>query len=308
MGFSHIKSSEEFVNKLYTGVTTAKVLAVNPTKEALEALGMNVQKEPVYAGTARTGEKQMRVNFLLAVNIGEDKPKLMNLSFFINDAFQKGSTSGKYQVIDKYGRTAWATESDIETHSIPQYSNGPASIDKDYRKLYVGEAALEQFIRALLCLDDAEYYNSNTATRVVRTGKELEDCEGTLEDVKAIIDGNINELKNIVKMAANNEVKILLGVKNNNDGRQFQAIYADLFVKNRTQMATAIKIFEKNYNDRTKAGAYKTSEFEVSEVHEYKVVPTTFATTSAQEVPATDNIMDDIPADAMEIDDLPMSM
>lgn len=304
MGFSHVKNSEEFVNKLYTGVTTAKVLAVNPTKAELEALGMNAQNEPVYAGTARTGEKQMRVSFVLAVNVGEEKPKLMTLPFFLNDAPQKGSASGKYQIIDNYGRTAWATEADIEANAVPQYASGPARIDKNYRKLYVGEAALEQFIRALLCLDDAEFYNTNTGSWNTRTGKELEECEGLLEDVKAIINGDINELKGIVKMAENNEVKILLGVRNGNDGRQFQAVYSDLFVKNRTRMTTAIKLFERSYNDRVSGGGYKTSEFEVSEVHEYKVVPTSFTTApQQQEIPETDTLDidasdDDLPFEA----------
>ena len=301
MAFKHANNSEEIVRRLYTGVGVAKVIAVNPTKDEMESIyGMSVQNEPVYAGTARTGEKQMRVSFILSVNVNEDKPILTNLTFFLNDAFMKGSNSGKYQVIDKYGRTAWATQDEIDANKIPQYANGPARIDKAYRKVYSGEANLEQFIRALLCLNDAEYYNSNTSSWVKRTGSELDACEGVLEDVKAIINGNIQELKDIVKMASNNEVKILLGVRNSNDGRQYQAVYTDLFVRNKSKMETAIEQFKRSLDDRVSNGGYNTGEFDVAPVHEYKVVPTSFATEESKpEIPATDS-NDDMPEEFPE--------
>lgn len=290
MAFKHANNSEESVRRLYTGVGVAKVIAVNPTKAEMEQIyGTTVQNDPVYAGTARTGEKQMRVSFVLSVNTNEEKPLLTTLTFFLNDVFMKGTNSGKYQVIDKYGRTAWATQEEIDANKIPQYSNGPARLAVPYRKVYSGEAQLEQFIRALLCLDDPEYWNSNTSSWVARTGGELDACEGTLEDVKAIINGNISELREIVSLASNNEVKVLLGVRNNNDGRQYQAVFTDLFVRNKSRMETAIKQFERELDDRIKNGGYKTTEFDVLPIHEYKVVPTSFATEETKpEVPSTD--------------------
>lgn len=294
MAFKHANNSEEVVRRLYTGVGVAKVISVNPTKAEMESIyGTAVQNEPVYAGETQNGDKQMRISFVLSVNVGADKPMLTNLTFFLNDVFMKGTNSGKYQVIDKYGRTAWATQEEIDSNKIPQYTNGPARIDRAYRKVYSGEANLEQFIRALLCLDDAEYYNSNTSSFVTRTGAELDACEGTLEDVKAIIDGDIQELKDIVAMASNNEVKVLLGVRNSNDGRQYQAVYTDLFVRNKSRMDTAVKMFERSLDDRIQNGGYKTTEFDVAPIHEYKVVPTSFATEEAKpEVPATDTVGD----------------
>lgn len=296
MAFKHVNNSNEVVRKLYTGIGVAKVVAVNPTKAEMEAIyGSAVQNEPVYAGISGTGEKQMRVSFILSVNVGGDIPILTNLTFFLNDSFMKGTKSGKYQVIDKYGRTAWATQEEIDANRMPEYSNGPARIDKSYRKVYSGEANLEQFIRALLCLDNPEYWNSSTSSWVERTGGELEKCEGILEDVKAIINGDIKELRDIVGMASNNEVKVLLGVRNSNDGRQYQAVYTDLFVMNKSRMETAVRMFEKNLDERVRGGGYKTSEFEVSPVHEYKVVPTSFAADEAKpDIPATDT-QDDLP-------------
>ena len=222
MAFKHANNSEESVRRLYTGIGVAKVIAVNPTKAEMEQIyGTTIQNEPVYASTTQYGGKQMRVSFVLSVNINEEKPMITTVTFFVNDTFMKGTTSGKYQVIDKYGRTAWATQEEIDANKIPQYSNGPARIDKSYRKAYSGEVQLEQFIRALLCLDDPEYWNSNTSSWVTRTGRELEMCDGILEDVKAIINGDISELKECVSLGKNNEVKVLFGVRNNNDGRQY---------------------------------------------------------------------------------------
>ena len=303
MAFKHANNSEESVRRLYTGVGVAKVIAVNPTKAEMEQIyGTTIQNEPVYAGTTRSGEKQMRVSFVLSVNINEEKPMLTTVTFFVNDTFMKGTTSGKYQVIDKYGRTAWATQEEIDANKIPQYSNGPARIDKSYRKAYSGEVQLEQFIRALLCLDDPEYWNSNTSSWVTRTGKELEMCDGILEDVKAIINGDISELKECVSLGKNNEVKVLFGVRNNNDGRQYQAVFTDLFVRNKSRMETAINQFESKLDDRIKNGGYKTTEFDVAPIHEYKVVPTSFATEEAKpEVPATD-VPEDMPEEFPELE------
>lgn len=301
MAFKHANNSEESVRRLYTGVGVAKVIAVNPTKAEMEQIyGTTVQNEPVYAGTARTGEKQMRISFVLSVNINEEKPMLTTATFFVNDTFMKGTNSGKYQVIDKYGRTAWATQEEIDSNKIPQYSNGPAKIDKSYRKTYSGEVPLEQFIRALLCLDDPEYWNSNTSSWVARTGSELDACEGVLEDVKSIINGNVLELKDIVNMALNNEVKVLLGVRNNNDGRQYQTVFTNLFVRNKSRIDTAVKMFERSLDDCIKNGGYKTTEFDVAPIHEYKVVPTSFATEDAKpEMPATD-VPEDMPEEFPE--------
>lgn len=301
MAFKHANNSEESVRRLYTGVGVAKVIAVNPTKAEMEQIyGTTVQDEPVYAGKTKNDEKQMRVSFVLSVNINEEKPLLTTLTFFLNDVFMKGTNSGKYQVIDKYGRTAWATQEDIGSNKIPQYSNGPARLAVPYRKVYSGEANLERFIRALLCLDDPEYWNSNTSSWIALTGGELDACEGTLEDVKAIINGNISELKEIVSLASNNEVKVLLGVRNSDNGRQYQAVFTDLFVRNKSRMETAISLFERSLNDRIKNGGYKTTEFDVAPVHVYKVVPTSFAMEETKpEVPSTD-APDDMPEDFPE--------
>ena len=122
MAFKHANNSEESVRRLYTGVGVAKVIAVNPTKAEMEQIyGTTIQNEPVYASTTQYGGKQMRVSFVLSVNINEEKPMITTVTFFVNDTFMKGTTSGKYQVIDKYGRTAWATQEEIDANKIPQY-------------------------------------------------------------------------------------------------------------------------------------------------------------------------------------------
>lgn len=304
MAFKTINKSEEIVNRLYTGVTTAKVVAVNPTKAEMEKLyNTTVQNDPQYKGTTQTGEKNMRISFVLEVNVGTDRPKLVNLTFFVADKPVMGKNSGKTQIIDKYGRTAWATPEDIENKRIPQYKSGPARIDSAYRGVYQGEEQLEKFIRTLLCLDDPEYYDSMTGSYKTRTGEALEKCEGILDSMDAIVNGDIDEIKGIVRLAENNEVKILLGIRDGANGRQYQEVFTDNFVKNTSRLDNAVKYFEKSLNDALAVNKYKSSTFEVSPVHEYKVVPTSFSSSEeTKDIPETDSIgeVEDMPEEFPE--------
>ena len=160
--------------KRYIGVAPVFVLAVNPTKSKLEEIyGTTIENDPVYVGETEVGEDkkkvaQVRLDFIVKIDgekckdvDGTPIDAITRVSFFIRNQYRTNTAGDKVQVIDKYGRTAWATPNDLATHSIPVYSNGPADIDKNYRPAYVGEEELTDFLINYLNIPSVMRYNQN---------------------------------------------------------------------------------------------------------------------------------------------------
>ena len=111
-------STESGISK-FTGYASVFVKGVNATKAELEKFyGREIENEPVYTGVNKdTGKKHVRIEFLVEA----DKDSKLHpgvefkskVSFFLNEARKVGSDSGKIQVIDKYGNTAWVTEEQL---------------------------------------------------------------------------------------------------------------------------------------------------------------------------------------------------
>ena len=157
MAFGQGKVSSEGAGngfKRYVGVASVKVLAVNPNmKEWNELTGGNMQNEPEYVSTNNEGVKQARIVLLVKPDVNKTIggiDTVIPVTFWFRKLPVQGSQSGKYQIIDKYGRTAWATEEEVKNKTIPQYSNGPANIDADYRRVVAGEEAFTNFLKAHL--------------------------------------------------------------------------------------------------------------------------------------------------------------
>jgi len=300
MAFNTINNSE-FQRKLYIGYTPVRVLAVNPTKEQLEKYFGQQQNEPNYMGTALVNGKevpQVRIEFILeAKRPGTNDNFYVRLSFFLNKGYAANKLNTKVQVIDVYGRTVWASNEDIANHRIPVFSNGQqAKIDKNYRPLIIGEDRLILFIRALFCLLDPEKYDHNINGYVPRTGEDLAKCEGILDNTKDFFKGDFTELTKAVKMAENNTVYVLLGVRNGNDGRQFQTVYNSMFVRKNRGRDYIAKDFEKALNEFYP----NDTEFQVVPLKEFTIAPTNFgALAPAEDVPEAPD------APASDVDDLP---
>ena len=295
MAFNTINNSEFQGKKLYTGYAPVKVLAVNPDKETLEKYFGPQQNDPNYISETEINGKsvpQVRVEFILeAKRPNTDESFYTRLSFFLTKGYTRNKALTKIQVIDNYGRTAWATNEEVEAHKIPVFASGfQAKISKDYRQLIMGEDRLIKFIRALFCLNDPERWDNNQNMFVPRTGDDLARCEGILDKTKDFFNGDYTELVNAVKMAENNTVYVLFGVKTNSDGRQFQTIYNSAFVKKNRKK-------ESIGNDFDKA------------LTEYNIKPTDFGSIASAEpadVPpaAAAPVVDDLPfGDAITTDD-----
>lgn len=235
--------------KKFVGVGSFRVLGVNPTKEELEKFyGRDVQNEPEYVKDMQDTMdnnkpyKQLRVSFMIQAdkqyedgkpikeNAALTEPLKTLITFFIDSRYFFNKDKTKVQVIDKYGRTAWVTPEQCKNHQIPVYSNGPAKLDAGYRPAYRGEAELTEFMDNYLNITPIDTYNNNTGQWM--TNPNPEDCEGWLEHIKDYFTGNVSELKEYCGYMPTNRLKLLLGVRTDDQGRQFSTVYTRMTLRN----------------------------------------------------------------------------
>lgn len=275
MAFSKGKETTDVVIKRYIGVAPVKVLAVNPTKAEMEKIyGTDIENDPVYVGKVDiNGQSYNNVRLDFVVATDEEKTGVSmttKVAIFVREQYRYNRDMSKVQVIDKYGRTAWVTKEQAQNHEIPVYANGqPANIDKDYRPCYVGEEDLTNFIKAYLNIPNVMKYVNGTWVLVDNP----QDCEARLDNIKDYFRGDFRELKDIMALQPNNKVKVLFGVRTNDEGRQYQAVYTNMFLKNGV---TDYSKLDADLQERKAAGAYPTTEFKVCEFKEYNVEATDF--------------------------------
>ena len=276
MAFAQGKeSTEELEIKRYIGVAPVYVLAVNPNKAKLEELyGRSLDKEPEYV-TEKDGVKSARIDFIVKTNAEKcDGIELITkVSFFVANDFVYGKEKTKTKVIDKYGRTAWVTKEELKEHAIPQYSTGPANIDKDYRQCYRGEEELTEFLKAYLNIDNVQTYDSATGKWKMVEHPEM--CEARLDHIEDYFKSNFKELVDGVNSQPNNQVKVLFGVKTTDDHKQYQDVFTQKVLKNGVKKYNTLQavLDEKKAN-----GSYPNTEFEVCALKEYGIEPTNFGT------------------------------
>lgn len=297
MAFGQGKVSSEGASnfKKYVGVASVKVLAVNPTIEEWNKItGGNMQKEPEYISTNNEGVKQAKITLLVQTDpkktIG-DIDTIIPVTFWFRKLPVQGSQSGKYQIIDKYGRTAWATEEEVKNKAIPQYTNGPANIDADYRRVVAGEEAFTNFLKAHLNIPAVSYTDRNG--NVVKHPNPSE-CEARLDNIMKIFDGDFKEIKTILGYQKDNYSKMLFGVKTTEDGKEFQDVFMECFLTNgnpnNARFAKVLKDFinggRQAYNNTYFGELNPNGELIVSELKERVLTPSTF-TESDSTIPST---------------------
>ena len=277
------KEAQEF--KRYTGVAPVFIKAINPDKKEHEALfNTTLDEAPNYLGTVEDQDgntfQSARIQLVFQPDtekIGFEMP-LVTMALFIQNRPRVGAASGKTQVIDKYGRTAWATAEELAAHAIPMYSNGPADIDKDYRPAYVGEEDLMAFVKAFLCIPDVTVWDDNLKKRVPNTKVKPEECECRFDNLDRLFKGDFSEIKDALGFQPTNKVKILLGVRTDaKTGRLHQSVYTRRFLRNSsTSLNSLDKEIQENIKNAIENGRTLDTEYHVAPVHEYSVEATTF--------------------------------
>lgn len=285
------ESTEGTPIKKYIGVAPVFVLNVNPSKSELEALygGITLQNEPEYVGVSEVGSDenrktvpQVRIDFIVKTDAEkcEGIEMVNKVSFFLKQEYRFNRDQSKVQIIDKYGRTAWVTKEELKTKTIPQYSNGPANIDPDYRPAYIGEEDLTEFIKAYLNIPNPQNYINGQW--VDKSPTEKAEAEARLDKIVDYFKGDVKELKSLLSYQPNNKVKVLFGVKTTDDNRQYQSVYTQRFLKNNVNDYSRL---DKEVKERKDAGGYSDTEFVVGPLKEYGVEATSFTNTDGGPAP-----------------------
>ena len=221
--------------KLYNGIAAASIVAVNPTKDEYKQItGRELKEEPVYMDKDEAGNKRLRLQFVLAIKKeaatvnSNIEDFFTNLTFFMTAAPVVGTQSGKYQIMDAYGNTAWATKEEFEAKAIPMYTNGPAKIKTPYYALCKGEEDVINFIRTWANLKAPFTFKEGKFEW--KSEAELSECELNPNDVSKFFQ-DLTELKSLINLGSEYLVKVGVGVKTTDKG-QYQNVFNKAFAKN----------------------------------------------------------------------------
>ncbi|MHA1814376.1 MAG: hypothetical protein ACTSX1_00070 [Candidatus Heimdallarchaeaceae archaeon] len=192
--------------RLFTGLRNMKVIAINPNKAEMEEFGYKPQNEPVYItdgelldpnGTEKS--KKLRLDFFLqGIGINDGETVRTKIAFFLENKHRTNKTGNKAEWINDAGRTAWGTPDAAPSH-YKWYEHETA------RPCKMGEGDVHLFLVNWLNIQPGD--------------------EAKLDNFDALFDGNYSELRQIFGANINNEVKVLLTVR---DGK-YQSVYNRYF-------------------------------------------------------------------------------
>ena len=269
--FGKEQSAGGSVKKLHTGAANFKVVGINPTKEELEAIyGRELNFDPEYTGettvTDSDGERnarQIRLDFYLS---NEESGLTEKVQFYVADTHHK-SQSGKYKVINSFGKDTWLTEEAIKTKTLPDnmqwYNADGVKVAKR------GEVELISFLVNLLNLP---WDTSKVA--------DVSECYARIdkEEWAKIFTGDVALLKGLID-STNNKIGILLGVKTKGDGKLVQTAFnrhtLRQYVIGGTR-ADKFKYIIKDLKSAQDAGAFGNVDFGPLDlaIREHQIVPT----------------------------------
>jgi hypothetical protein len=268
-----------FSFKRYIGIAPCKILAVNPNKAKMEELfGSAPENEPVYVGKdEKLNVPNTRITFVVQP-IADFEVAPISISFFLTKSAMI-SQAGKCKVIDKYGRTAWVTKEEFTAKAIPMYSNGPAQLDKDYKPCYIGQEELVKFLISYMWIEPIKLWNNNERKFYENPNKEA--CECSLDNIDKYFNGDISEITKCLEIQPENIVDICFGVRNTEDGKQYQAFFKEEFTRGG---ARSHKNIERALQQAKERGAYATTEFATTDFKEYSFQVTEFKPQAENEV------------------------
>lgn len=271
MIIGEIKNTEQGAEevKRFVGIAPVTILTLNPNKKELsEILDREIEEEPVYIGEVEytnpvTGQvsniKSVRLDFWLR---NEELDITTKVSFRLIDT-PFISKSGKCKVIDKYGRTAWVTAEEFKNKEVPMYASGPARIDKGYKTCMKNEEELIEFLKYYFGIADVERYKADTKEWVMID--KLDSALIQLDKTKEYFKGDVTEIKNVLKIAKANKVKVLLGTRIV-DGNKYQTVFTGKFMRN---SSNSTKMLERALKDAKENGRYTSTVFAIQPAKEY---------------------------------------
>lgn len=283
MAFAKGKETKESSFKRYIGIAPFRVVALNPTKEELSKIyGREVTKDQEYLSKTEVNGVSVdrtRLTFVMQCTLEGFEDLYVNASYLLQNAPTVGSTSGKTQIMDVYGRTAWATKDELDNKAIPQYASGPANISPDYRVTYRGEENLTVFLQKLLQIPSVTKFVNGAPAGLIDN---LEDAYSRLENVGDYFKGDITELKDILSYQPNNKVKLLIGLQTDNNNNTYMVVFTDYPMlagsTNYAKLQAAVEAAQA-------AGRYANTIFEFVDFKEYVATPTNFSNSTETKTP-----------------------
>lgn len=271
------KQTEEIQEfKRYVGFAPVIVKAVNPNKEELASLGINVSEEPNYVSTIQVDGKEVKqVRVAIYVQTAENDNNIdciSNVNFYCTNEIVTNRDKTKVQVIDEFGETAWLTKEEYQNKQLPRVTR----VHGNFRPAKKYEAELTQFIKYWIGKPDSVEWNNsaNTFQPINISADELDNYKIAL-NWEDIMSGKCTEIKDLIRQtkefAASNgtnyKIKVLFGVRTSDDGHRYQIIYPRAFLRNSSRNYS--KFYQRNIEESIKAGALSNQEYSSLLLHEY---------------------------------------
>lgn len=218
-------SNDKVVSSInrYMGLANLAIIAVNPTSEEMQKLlGMDdLPKEPVYAGITvnKDKEDERQVNKIRLVLRGTNQVLQENAlgtmtatteivtamhDLFVSDTEVRSKT-GKPRILNSLGVDTWQEIDVLEANEKMKWFTK----NKPLYKSREGEIELLGIFKEFL----------NLSTK--------DEC--AFKDYTKIANGEVGELKKYITEWPKNAATFLLGVREAEDGKEYQAIYNKCF-------------------------------------------------------------------------------
>lgn len=284
---SEYKEVEAVQVKNYIGLTKGSVVAINPTKAELEALGKKVNDEPVYTGTMQMKDLEGNdvnvpfVRFQMYLKSEVEGLPLFRLSYTLFKNPDISSTE-KVVFIDKYGNYKYVpiTEKDsfnTKENSAMTRKDGAVILDGEgkpriglfagSRMAMRGEKELVDFIKEYLQVKDVYQWNQDKNGFCV--SDKLSDCENYIskEEIQQIFSDYTkwNTFKVIKSSMKTNKINFIVGNKTS-DGKVYNEVLNKVKGTNRRKLYS-----DKEISDLTETYGRKNVVFTVEPIHEMKM-------------------------------------
>lgn len=281
---SEYKEVEAVQVKNYIGLTKGTVVAINPTKKELEALGKKVNDEPVYTGTMQMKDLEGNdvnvpfVRFQMYLKSEVEGLPLFRLSYTLFKNHDVSSTE-KVVFIDKYGNYKYVPVSEKELFNTKENSamtkkDGTIILDGEgkpriglfagSRIAMRGEKELIDFIKEYLQVKDVYQWNQDKSGFCVND--KLDECENYIskEEIQQIFSDYTkwNTFKVIKSSMKTNKINFIVGNKTS-DGKVYNEVLNKVKGTNRRKLYS-----DKEISDLTETYGRKNIVFTVEPIHE----------------------------------------
>lgn len=263
MQLSKVQEDSVLERKLFLGIENFKAVAVNPTLQELNDMGIPATTEPEYLRKIKRdfgdGEKEYDAVDIRIYLDNEDENNSIKtqVNYTIIDAYHFSSTN-KVKVINKYGNTTWLEEAHVKAGTLP--SNMQWYVNDGVKYCYRGEDELISFLKAYRNLPNISLSSTEDTMKkgIVLFEK---------KDLDKLFKGDFTDIKNVI-LSVKDESKVgfLLGVRHSED-KDYQTLYKQSPLKRYVKKAGNTQYLVKDVNNSLQNGGYSTSTFDLDDLN-----------------------------------------